>query len=955
MRLKTQTYFSLRYLLARSFLLLTLLTCLTLSRSPVSAANPEESQMGFTENRGQIMDDEGKPVPDVYYQAGFPGMQLFVTREGLTCVFFQREEDEDHESEQSPEGEFSFDLPEKVKTSRWRMDIRLVGGSIRPELITGVKQIPGHQNYFLPDATDGIYNVKSYERLRIANVYPGIDWTLFRDESGQFKHEFEVAPGVSPDIIQLQYLGAEINIDFNGKRLLVQTPLGELEEGDLVCRLLESDREVEARFQQEEDRISYDFEPYDEEETLIVDPSFHLTWATRYGGNDIDGPRDMAIDQQGNVYIVGYTESTNFPMFNPGGGAYFDPTPSPNFGIAFITKFSSSGVRLWATYHWRFHIRDVVVDPGNNVYVVGAALNGFSTQNPGGGAYFDSNFNNGGWISGFDGGLVKFDPNGVRLWATLIGGTNGDDISNIAFNSIGEFYITGSTNSTDFPLVNPGNGAFFDNTIDSLSEVFLARFNTSGALIWSTLYGGSNYEFGMVLDFDSQGNVFLSGATRSTNFPCFNPGGGEYFLNVWPGGWEKTFALRFNPNNQLTWGTLIGGSSTDFLTGMLIDPQDNVFFSFEAPSTDMPTLNPGGGAYFQSANAGLDDIFLFKLNSSLQQVWGTYFGGSGWERSRFYYSQHLAMDQDRNLYLLGFTNSNDLPVSPVQSCGIRFYQGNLGSSPYTMFLTCFNSSGSMEWSTHYGSGTMPSTLVIDSNEDLYITGEYYTPNFPNAYGPYVDQGGGAWFQTTGAGSDDAMILKLSNCKVLPLEWQSFSADLATPTSVMLDWEVLTEQQTSHFVVERSADLSVFTSLGQVEAGENTGTVLPYQYEDQLDASITSPILYYRLRAVDANGDSDFSSVATLSLTAASEWISRISPNPASDRISFRYLPGHKTSADLRVVLVNAMGQEVLQHEFEAVDSGSTLSIPVAGLATGIYTVEFRSQQLRYVQRIQLMR
>ena len=288
---------------------------------PAIATN-SQSSFGFVENRGQLRDDLGKPVPNVFYQSSFAGMALFVTTEGLTCVFHQR--DKSREEEEAPKSHLSGN-GEEGRRSKWRMDIKLVGGRISPPTLKGEMLIPGHQNHFAAHASEAIYGVRSFEQVRIGEVYPGIDWILKRDEKGRFKHEFEVAPGADASQIKLLYEGAQVEIGADGKTLALQTPLGNLEEGELMCYLKASGTQVEAVFQANGDLVSYQLPPYPENETLIIDPALELFWATRYGGGEIEGPTTMVVDKLFNLYVVGYTQSVNFPTLIPGEASIMIP------------------------------------------------------------------------------------------------------------------------------------------------------------------------------------------------------------------------------------------------------------------------------------------------------------------------------------------------------------------------------------------------------------------------------------------------------------------------------------------------------------------------------------------------------------------------------------------------------------------------------------------------------
>ena len=355
-----------------------------------------------------------------------------------------------------------------------------------------------------------------------------------------------------------------------------------------------------------------------------------LVWATYYGGNSSDKGISITTDATGNIFVTGTTFSANLPTYNLA-GAYNQSTTTGG-GDCFILKFTNNGIRSWATYYGGSSSEDVnsiCTDATGNIFVTGNTGSAdLPTLNPGSPTCFYGTYK-----GGLDYFILKFDNNGVRSWATYYGGASnegylGTGASSITTDATGNIFVTGCTNSADFPVYDPLTGAYFQGTLTGISNSFILKFTNSGVLVWATYYGGNGDDWANSITTDVTGNLFVTGKTSSTNLPTLNPGASAYFKNTNSGS-SDCFILKFANSGVRSWGTYYGGSGYDSGFSISTDVTGNVFVSGGTYSLNFPTLNPGSSAYFQGTCAGNIDLFFSSFTNAGIMKWSTYYGGKG--------------------------------------------------------------------------------------------------------------------------------------------------------------------------------------------------------------------------------------------------------------------------------------------------------------------------------------
>ena len=322
--------------------------------------------------------------------------------------------------------------------------------------------------------------------------------------------------------------------------------------------------------------------------------------------------------------------------------------------------------------------------------------------------------------------LLIIDPL-VLSYSTYVGGSGTDSGSDIAVDDAGNVYITGTTASIDFPTVNAN-----DPSYNSGEDVFVFKLNSTGnGLLYSTYIGGSGADRGFDIAVDGTGNAYVTGRTTSTNFPTINP------YETDDGAWD-VFVFKLNSTgNGLLYSTYVGGNNDDYAYGIVVDDAGNAYITGDTYSYDFPTVKA-----YEADDSNLD-IFVFKLAASGSDLlYSTYVGGSSID-----YSRDIALDGEGNVYVTGFTASNNFPT-------VNALDSTYNGGAFDALVFKFAAEGNdLLYSTYVG-GTSEDRghrIAVDRTENAYVTGFTASSNFPtvNAY-------------ETNDGANDVFVFKLNN-------------------------------------------------------------------------------------------------------------------------------------------------------------------------------------------------
>jgi len=389
-----------------------------------------------------------------------------------------------------------------------------------------------------------------------------------------------------------------------------------------------------------------------------------LIYSTYLGGNsDGLGGHDghdtalgLAIDAQGFAYVAGETGSTDFPTT---AGA-LQRTFQGGDTDGFVTKLNQAGSALvYSTFlggSFDEDVAGIAVDSSGNAYVVGDTT---SIDFPTTASAFQRTLP--GEENAF---MTKLNSSGSALvYSTYLGGTTlglggHDGGTAIAIDSSGNAYVTGFTDSLDFPTTA---GAFQRSFQDGETDAFVAKLSPSlsgaASLVYSTYLGGDGNDNGDGIAVDAAGNAYVVGTTDSGGPTSLNPFPTTpgAFQRIYGGGDSNVFVSKVNPSgSDLVFSTFVGGSGADEATDIAVDSAGNVYVTGDTNSPNFPTANA-----IQSTLGGLFDAFVTKLNpAGSALVYSTYLGGSGDDAGTA-----IALDSSQNVVVAGTTTGN-FPTTP---------------------------------------------------------------------------------------------------------------------------------------------------------------------------------------------------------------------------------------------------------------------------------------------------
>jgi len=651
----------------------------------------------------------------------------------------------------------------KAPPSVFRME--LLGAEPNAQ-VSGADQLQGVANYFIGnDPKKWRSGISAYGKVKYRGIYPGVDAAFYGNQR-QLEYDFVVAPGANPRHISLRLTGVTPSLDSEGNVLL------RLADGDLalkkpvVYQNIDGGKKiVDARYIVAGDKIRFQLGNYDHSQTLVIDPVF--TYLTYLGGsgpdqigsnqvvNQTGSPAQaLALDSTGNVYVTGFTMSTDFPVAHP-----YQAADKSTTWCAFVSALNPSGTALlFSTY-----LGGTVYTGGNSIvwdshdnalYVVG------TTNSPDfpilAGAFqpfLSPQIVNGKEGSGvnYSAFVAKFGASGQLTNSTFLGGDTQTTGFGVATDAQGRAYVTGFTvynciSGLSYECFPTTPGAVIPaGTISQNGNGFISVFDPNlSTLLYSTLLGDPNgaqtstsEAFGVTVD--PSGNFYVVGVTGSPSLPT-TPGAFQPKVGTSNAIQVVGFAAKFGPisatGSSLTYLTYLeatGVSFGDLPGGVVADSQGNAYIGGYTNSITFP-LTPGA---YQNTCKGNGCVFVTKLNpAGTAVVWSTFVEVAD-------YFGAIQLDGQGNVYVTGHSNEFFQAVNSVQS-GLTAggFVSKLDPTGSTLLFSSVVGSGVGTLGNSSLSG-----LAVDTSGNIYVAGNIVDatlPTTPGVFQPSYHGGQGAY-------------------------------------------------------------------------------------------------------------------------------------------------------------------------------------------------------------------
>jgi hypothetical protein len=657
----------------------------------------------------------------------------------------------------------------------------------RQATASGLDELAAKANYFIGnDPAQWRTGVPLFSKVRIDGIYPGIHLVYYADESARLEYDFVLDPNARPDRISIRIEGADsVDMDAAGNLVLRAGGQEIQEHAPAIYQVVNGTRkQIKGGYRLKGNALAgFWVGEYDHTLPLVIDPT--LTFSDFIGGSSTDKGWGIAVDVNGNVWIAGESLSPNLrttsgaarPKYQGGNGL---------FGNGFVAEFENGTTNLKYLTYLGGSGEDaafaIAVDTNGAAFVTGytdsenfpVSTNAYQRHIRG------INLNPQG-VYPIDAFVTKLNADGKIAYSTYLGGDGRDVGLGIAVDNQSRAYVTGETESSDFPTMNALRGRYknvlvrypievngqityaFTNVLENyngsvfhgLDDAFVTRINAGGtALEYSTYLGGGGWDIGQGIAVDTNFCAYVVGVTSSSSFPVTNAiAKNLHSTNSVIA--SDAFISKLSPDgSNLVYSTHLGGNGRDVATAVAVDPLLNAYVTGFTHSQGFPVTVTNFTRWTNPTNLNAD-VFVTRFNSdggtnnigTNNFGYSVVFGGPANDEAL-----GIAVDANQYAYIVGFTRSrtrfadltNTISVPPgfsstnnsVLAFGTRdafiMQLDPEGTTNNGVFRAYFGGSGG-DLASGVALGAVITTngdSTLSTNVVAYIVGTTASPNFP---------------------------------------------------------------------------------------------------------------------------------------------------------------------------------------------------------------------------------
>lgn len=624
--------------------------------------------------------------------------------------------------------------------------MKLVGANHRANL-SAESQLEGNSNYLIGnDKREWQVDIPNYSRVKVTEAYPGIDVLYYGSDQHRLEFDFLVKPGSDPATILLEFAGAQsIRVDETGSLRLQMKESEVVQPAPVIYQKIDGERTVvEGRFVLANSKqVKFEIGDYDRSQELVIDPQ--IIYGSHHGGSADDRGKGVAVDKNGNVFIVGQTLSTNLDVV---GGIQ-----GTNKGgmDAFIVKINPSGTsRIFSTY-----LGSDGTDFANAVAVTSdgkACITGGADSDLGSNFPTTSGAYQGGWFWG-NGGLEVFVTqlnvagNGL-VYSSLLGGNDNDAGEGIALDAANKIYVSGFALSANFPRKNSNQGRPNDHEPSGFIAKFDPTQTGNDSLVYSNqIHGeGSGRTDGRKVAVTPNGVAFTMGETHATELPVQSSSSLPPFQSNNKGG-QDAYLAKFSTNGDLIYLTYFGGNGTDVPLAIAVDENERVYLAGSTTSSaqTFPIRNA-----FDSTRNSTSDGFVAKFNADGTALFYSTFFSATAQNNQIC---GIAIDPGGDVYIAGLA-IGALTLQPINGFQSNLADGNTFVAKIERTDATGTTTPRLLYFDRLQAG-QPSSLAIDKRGNVYVVG---TVNF--ALQGSISSG--TFEPGFSGGPNDAFVLKVNS-------------------------------------------------------------------------------------------------------------------------------------------------------------------------------------------------